>query len=127
MKNILFVCINSESVLLMKMLSASGLPSRKGQKWPGKELNVGCKWNRKGQISELEEGKVGDQTAFEVSLMRQLLFCSLSHMIFRSVRSSHIHKLLGYSASQKVSEQGYEVRRKGRGAGGRGDGRGSRQ
>lgn len=43
MKNILFVCINSESVLLMNMLSASGLPSRKGQKWPGIELNVGCR------------------------------------------------------------------------------------
>lgn len=60
MKNILFVCINSESVLLAKTLSASGFPSRKGQNWPGKELNVGRRLNRKGQTLKSEKGKVCD-------------------------------------------------------------------
>ena len=41
MKNILFVRINSESVLLAKALSASSFVSRKGQNCLGKELNLG--------------------------------------------------------------------------------------
>lgn len=44
--------------------------------------------NRKGQVLELEEGKISDETAFEVSLMRQFIFCSLIRRIIRSVCGS---------------------------------------
>lgn len=43
MKNILFVCVNSESVLLVKTLSASSFPRRKAQNRLGKELNIVCR------------------------------------------------------------------------------------